>query len=67
MSNFVLVKNTWDTNSSLKMTKWDPYPELRNQKDVYGNQIRECYQDLRNNLNYKKLDTTQNNQNKYNL
>ena len=68
MSEFAKLKNTWNLSSSLKMSRWDPYPELRNQKDVYGNETKECYIEKDSKaLNYKILDTTWINKQKYNL
>jgi len=44
--NFAKLKQTWNSQSSLAPTTWDPYPELMNQNDC--GVARESYEQLGN-------------------
>lgn len=60
--SFAPEDQTWTRASSLSMQSWDPYPELQNPNNCYGN--RESYTGAsmrRENFNYqvgnKQMDT----------
>jgi hypothetical protein len=40
---FSSQKDTWTRKSDLRMSSWDPYPELENPKNCYGTNVSENY------------------------
>lgn len=66
--NFSPLKDTWTTESDLKMSEWEPYPELENVLNNYNGCPRtiESYANIKKD-NYSTLDNTWTNQSPFTL
>ena len=65
--NFSPLKDTWTVESDLKMSDWQPYPELENTLNNYNGCPKiESYTNIKKD-NYSTLDNTWTNQTPFTL